>query len=90
MLVVIAQSIVHLGQGKIWIIIYNLLGFVTQACALDDGADADARTLDYRLSTVYSLNPHDVGMLRLDSWTNSGNDFTHHLFQPSHFLFQRS
>lgn len=89
MLVVIAQSIVHLGQGKIWIIIHNLLGFVTQACAFDDGTDADARALDYRLSTVYSLNSHNVGMLRLDSWTNSGNDFTHYLFQTSHFLFQR-
>jgi len=72
-----------------WIIIYNLLGFVTQARALDDGTDADTRALDYRLSTTYSLNPHDVGMLRLDSWTDSGNDFAQHLFQASHFLLQR-
>ena len=86
---VIAQSIVHLGQGKMWIIIYNLLGGVTQARALDDGADADARALDYRLSTAYSLNPHDVGMLRLDSWTGSGNDFARHLFQASYFSLQR-
>ena len=86
---VITQSIVHLGQGKMWIIIYNLLGFVTQSRALDDGADADARALDYRLSTAYSLNPHDVGMLRLDSWTNSGSDFAHHLFQALYFLPQR-
>jgi len=68
-----------------WIVIYNLRGVVTQARALDDGADADARASDYRLSTAYSLNPHDVGMLRLDSWTDSGGDFAHHLFQASYF-----
>ena len=89
MLVVIAQSIVHLSQGKIWIIIYNLFGSVTQARPLDDGANAYARALNYGLSTAYSLNPHDVGMLRLDSWTDSGNDFAHHLLQASHFPLQR-
>jgi hypothetical protein len=71
-----------------WIIIYNLLRGVTQARALDDGADAGARALDYRLSTAYSLNPHDVGMLRLDSWTGSSNNFAHQLFQASYFPLQ--
>jgi len=79
MLVVIAQSIVHLGQGKLWIIIYNLLGVVTQAGALNDGADTDACALNHGLAPPYTLDSDDVWVFRPDGRAPLGEDFSHHL-----------